>query len=162
MIPSSIMSSMSPKAGDGQITTTTLAKGSVLNASFYFITSCKCTNNEYQDSHLFTKEHDLHRTRRKPLEPFFSRLGINRLQPVIVEAAMQLETQIRGFQGTNSVIRLDHAFSAYAGDIVAMMCLNTNDSRDRFLSRPDFSPDWYGHHDGTTRFAKDVLMRIQV
>ncbi|KAI0013031.1 cytochrome P450 [Xylariaceae sp. FL0662B] len=97
----------------------------------------------FDDSHLFTKEHDLHRIRRKALEPFFSKLGINRLQPVIAEVALQLESRIREYAGTNKVIRLDHAFSAYAGDVVGRMCLDTKDRSDRFLSDPEFSPYWF-------------------
>ncbi|KAI1410009.1 cytochrome P450 [Hypoxylon sp. FL1857] len=97
----------------------------------------------FEDSHLFTKEHDLHRIRRKALEPFFSKLGINRLLPVIAEVALHLESRIREFSGTGKVIRLDHSFSAYAGDVVGRMCLDTKDRRDRFLSEPNFSPDWF-------------------
>ncbi|KAI1079136.1 cytochrome P450 [Whalleya microplaca] len=97
----------------------------------------------FEQSHLFTKEHDLHRIRRKALEPFFSKLGINRLQPVIAEVAEHLDSRLREFAGTNKVIRLDHAFSAYAGDVVGRMCLDTKNRNDRFLSDPDFSPDWF-------------------
>ncbi|XDG03563.1 hypothetical protein ABKA04_003178 [Annulohypoxylon sp. FPYF3050] len=97
----------------------------------------------FEDSHLFTKEHDLHRIRRKALEPFFSKLGIHRLLPVIAEVALHLESRLREFSGTNKVIRLDHAFSAYAGDVVGRMCLDTKDRRDRFLNEANFSPDWF-------------------
>ncbi|TVY92052.1 Cytochrome P450 monooxygenase [Lachnellula willkommii] len=97
----------------------------------------------FDDSHLFTKDHDLHRVRRKPLEPFFSRLGITRVQPMLAEVALHLETRLREFAGTNKVIRLDHAFSAYTGDIVGRMCLDTHDASHRFLSEQNFSDEWF-------------------
>ncbi|CAJ2504214.1 Uu.00g116080.m01.CDS01 [Anthostomella pinea] len=97
----------------------------------------------FEDSHLFTKEHDLHRVRRKALEPTFTRMGINRYLPVITEVALHLETRLREYSGTNDIIRLDHAFTAYTGDVVGRMCLDTKDHGDRFLSDPEFSPDWF-------------------
>ncbi|KAL4941896.1 cytochrome P450 [Aspergillus oleicola] len=36
-------------------------------------------------SHTMTQNHELHRRRRKPLEPFFSRIGIDRIKPTIIE-----------------------------------------------------------------------------
>ncbi|KAI1853974.1 hypothetical protein JX266_001115 [Neoarthrinium moseri] len=128
---------------------------SIHDADFYnelYVTENKRRTDHYDsfgkgigfdDSHFLTKEHDLHRVRRKALEPFFSRLGVTRLQPVISEVALHLESRLREYAGTDQVIRLDHAFTAYAGDIVGRMCLDTKERSDRFLSDPDFSPDWY-------------------
>ncbi|TGJ82761.1 hypothetical protein E0Z10_g6001 [Xylaria hypoxylon] len=96
----------------------------------------------FDGCHLLTVEHDLHRTRRKPLEPYFSRMGVSRLQPMLAEVALNLETRLREYAGTGKVVRLDHAFTAYTGDIIGRMCLDTDDPGDRFLSREDFSADW--------------------
>ncbi|KAK3337578.1 cytochrome P450 [Cercophora scortea] len=106
-----------------------------------------CKGIDFDGSHLLTADHDLHRRRRKPLEPFFSRMGISRLQPMLAEVALHLETRIRDLKGSNTVIRLDHAFSAFSGDIIGRICLNSHDETGggggRFLDDPDFSPDWY-------------------
>lgn len=61
---------------------------------------------------------------------------------MIAEVALHLETRLGEFAGTTRVIRLDHAFSAYTGDIIGRMCLDTQESSQRFLSDPNFSTDW--------------------
>ncbi|KAK3695836.1 cytochrome P450 [Podospora appendiculata] len=103
-----------------------------------------CKGIDFDGSHLLTTDHDLHRRRRKPLEPFFSRMGVARLQPMLAEVALHLETRIRDLKGTHTVIRLDHAFSAFSGDIIGRICLNsTDETGGRFLDDPDFAPEWY-------------------
>lgn len=92
-------------------------------------------------SHLLTEDHDLHRRRRKPLEPFFSRMGITRLQPMLAEVALHLEGRLKAFKGQQKVIRLDHAFSAFSGDIIGRICLDTTEG-GAFLDDTDFAPDW--------------------
>ena len=80
------------------------------------------------------------------MEGFFSRKGITRLQPMLAEVALHLESRFRELEGTNSVIRLDHAFSAFSGDIIGRICLGTDDRGshgDRFLDSQDFASDWY-------------------
>jgi cytochrome P450 len=94
-------------------------------------------------SHLLTTDHDLHRRRRKPLEPFFSRMGISRLQPMLAEVALHLESRLRDLKGTKTVIRLDHAFSAFSGDIIGRICMDDVNSGGHFLDDPDFAPAWY-------------------
>lgn len=81
--------------------------------------------------------------RRKPLEPFFSKLGVYNLQDMLAEVTLHLETRLREFAGTGKVIRLDHALTAYTGDIIGRVVLDTPDRDDLFLSDPDFSIAWY-------------------
>ncbi|DAA75510.1 TPA_exp: Uncharacterized protein A8136_1584 [Trichophyton benhamiae CBS 112371] len=102
-----------------------------------------CKGIDFDGSHLLTVDHDLHRRRRKPLEPFFSRQGIMRLQDMLAEVALKLESRIRALEGTNTVIRLDHAFSAFSGDIIGKICLDSGDDSKTFLSHPTFNPEWY-------------------
>ena len=99
-------------------------------------------SNHRTGSHLLTVDHNLHRKRRKPLEPFFSRLGVSRLQPMLVEVTLKLEARLRQFAGKNQPIRLDHAFSAFSGDIIGRICLDKDDNSEEFLDDPDFAPDW--------------------
>ncbi|KAK4066137.1 uncharacterized protein Triagg1_8205 [Trichoderma aggressivum f. europaeum] len=105
-----------------------------------------CKGIDFDGSHLLTADHDLHRKRRKPMEGFFSRKGITQLQPMLAEVALHLESRFRELEGKNAVIRLDHAFSAFSGDIIGRICLGTGDRGshgDRFLDAPDFASDWY-------------------
>ncbi|KAL8766268.1 MAG: hypothetical protein Q9194_006310 [Teloschistes cf. exilis] len=92
------------------------------------------------DSILETVGHDLHRRRRKPLEPFFSRLGVSRLQDMLAEVVDKLAGRIEGLKGTPTVVRLDHVFSAFAGDVVGRICW---EDKEEFLDDPDFAPEWY-------------------
>lgn len=92
-------------------------------------------------SHFLTTDHDLHRQRRKPLEPFFSRLGITRLEPTIAEVVGKLVGRFEALKGTRTVIRLDHAFTAFSGDIIGELCC---ENRKSFLDDPNFAPQWCG------------------
>ncbi|KAF2203658.1 cytochrome P450 [Delitschia confertaspora ATCC 74209] len=102
-----------------------------------------CKGIDFDGSHLLTVDHNLHRKRRKPLEPFFSRMGIQRLQPMLAEVALKLENRFKALAGTNQVIRLDHAFAAFSGDIIGRICLPDTEQGNRFLDDPDFAPEWY-------------------
>ncbi|POR34245.1 Uncharacterized protein TPAR_05573 [Tolypocladium paradoxum] len=97
----------------------------------------------FHDTHFLTVDHDLHRKRRKPLEPFFSRMAVNGLQSMMAEVALQLESRFRELGGTRKVIRFDHAFSAAAGDVIRRICLGRDEPGERFLDDPDFTPQWH-------------------
>jgi hypothetical protein len=60
---------------------------------------------------------------------------------MLAEVALHLESRLRDLKGQNRVIRLDHAFSAFSGDIIGRICLD--DGKDRFLDDPDFAPHWF-------------------
>ncbi|KAL8793906.1 MAG: hypothetical protein Q9195_003525 [Heterodermia aff. obscurata] len=93
-----------------------------------------------QGSHVLTTPHDLHRLRRKPLEPFFSRSGISRSWPDIAEVVESFARRIESLKGTGVVIRFDHAGSALAGDVIGRICWN---KEKRLLDDPDFTPEWW-------------------
>ena len=86
-----------------------------------------------------TESHELHRRRRKPLEPFFSRRGIERMQGMIIQEAKLLNTRIEEMRGSKRVIRLDHVFSAFAGDVVGSICCETPPN---MMNLADFGSDW--------------------
>ncbi|KAL8948518.1 MAG: hypothetical protein Q9222_005299 [Ikaeria aurantiellina] len=114
----------------------------------YVTESKRKTNNHqpfsqgigFDGSHFLTTDHDLHRRRRKPLEPFFSRSGILRLQPLLAETIEKLSNRFEHAKGTGTVIRLDHAFFALSGDVVGKLCWA---EKDEFLDDADYSPRWY-------------------
>lgn len=61
---------------------------------------------------------------------------------MLSEVCLHLESRIRELGGQKQVIRLDHAFSAFSGDIIRLICLGADGTEDRFLSDPHFSSEW--------------------
>ena len=47
--------------------------------------------------------------------------------------------RLEEYKGTNSVIRLDHACSAFSGDVMRHMCFEDG---ERFLDDSNFAPEW--------------------
>lgn len=86
-----------------------------------------------------TKTHELHRMRRKPLEPFFSRQGIDRFEPFITSVANIMDRRLQSLEGSKRIIRLDHVFSAFAGDAIGKICC---ESPPKFIEDPYFAPHW--------------------
>ncbi|RDW63133.1 cytochrome P450 [Aspergillus mulundensis] len=101
-----------------------------------------CNGIDFEGAHILTVDHALHRKRRKPLEPFFSRMNVQTLQPMLAEMTLRFERRLRGLAGTGTVVRLDHAAAAFSGDIIARICLD-NMGQGCFLDDPEFSPHWY-------------------
>jgi cytochrome P450 len=103
---------------------------------------------DFKGSHIATIEHDLHRKRRKPLDPYFSRQGVSRLEPMLGELTEKLiVNRFESFKGTGKVVRLDHAFTAYSGDVINRLCMD--DPPDVLVDDPEFSPWWYNlFHNG--------------
>ena len=73
------------------------------------------------------------------MEPFFSRLGISKFESWIGEAVGKLMRRFEALNGTGQVIRIDHAFAAFSGDVITSLC--TDQPRD-LMDEPNFSPDW--------------------
>lgn len=73
------------------------------------------------------------------MEPFFSRLGIFKFEPWIGEVVGKLMDRFEELKGTGKVIRLDHAFVAFSGDVITRLC--TDQPRD-LVDEQNFSPDW--------------------
>ena len=88
---------------------------------------------------MLSKSHDLHRRRRKPLEPFFSRLGVSRLEHMLADVVAKFNSRLEAFKGTDTVVRLDHAFTAFSGDVIRRICCE--DKQD-LLDDPNFAPQW--------------------
>ncbi|KAL3478677.1 cytochrome P450 [Aspergillus californicus] len=136
---------------------------SIHDAEFYneiYVTDSKRRSNHYDafaggldldGSHLLTVDHDLHRKRRKPLEPFFSRMNIQKLQPMLAEVVLQFERRFQALEGKNAVVRFDHACNAFASDIIAAICLGPARDRNQFLGHSDFDPDWFNIGHGIVR-----------
>lgn len=53
--------------------------------------------------------------------------------------------RLEDLKGTSSVIRLDHACSAFSGDVIGQICFEDG---EKFLDDPNFAPEWlYGDID---------------
>lgn len=87
-----------------------------------------------------TVGHDHHRLRRKPMEPFFSRSGVSRIEPLLHDLILTLVGRLDEFRGTGKIVRLDHVFSAMAGDVVSAICIEN--PQVSFLRDPEFNPRW--------------------
>ena len=74
------------------------------------------------------------------MEPFFSRLGISRLEPIIAQVVEKLHFRLKALEGTNTVINLNNVYSAFSGDVIRRLCWG--DEAD-FLNDPQFTPAWY-------------------
>jgi hypothetical protein len=54
--------------------------------------------------------------------------------------------RFESFKGTGKVVRLDHAFNAFSGDVISRICI---DDPPSFVDDPEFSPGWFQlFHDG--------------
>ncbi|TVY53301.1 Cytochrome P450 monooxygenase sdnH [Lachnellula cervina] len=96
---------------------------------------------DFDGSHFLTTDHDAHRRRRKPLEPYFSRKGVMQLEKsVLHETVRKLEKRLQALEGTGNVVRLDYVFTAYTGDVIGKVCC---EDREEFLEDPEFAPYWY-------------------
>ena len=92
------------------------------------------------DSHHLSVPHDLHRQRRKHLDGFFSRQGINRTEGIVAGAARHLADRLQALEGTGTVIHIDHAFSALTGDVIGHVACGADPG---LVKDANFSPEWY-------------------
>lgn len=59
---------------------------------------------------------------------------------MLAQVVGKLAARLEALKGTNSVIRLDHAFSAFSGDIIGRICW---EDKEEFLDDVEFAPEWY-------------------
>jgi cytochrome P450 len=75
------------------------------------------------DTFFLSHTHEMHRRRRKLIEPYFSRLSVTKLEPLINNAVNKLMRRFEERRGSQKVIRLKHAMLAFAGDVIGHVCL---------------------------------------
>ncbi|KIX97334.1 uncharacterized protein Z520_06786 [Fonsecaea multimorphosa CBS 102226] len=90
-------------------------------------------------SHFSSVPYSLHRMRRAPLNPFFSKKAVTQLEPTIKSLVEKLCTRLTGFQRTQEPVNLRFAFAGLTMDIITdysfSNCYNC-------LDEPDFAPVW--------------------
>ncbi|KAL9089182.1 MAG: hypothetical protein Q9159_002653 [Coniocarpon cinnabarinum] len=92
---------------------------------------------DFNGSHFLTVSHDLHRRRRKVLEPFFSVQGVRHLETTILHLVQKLEHKLKETKGSGQVVNLDHAFSAFSGNVMQKVCC---EDAYELLDQPYFAP----------------------
>jgi hypothetical protein len=86
-----------------------------------------------------SEDHDLHRIRRKPLDPFFSRKAVQTYECNVIDELKLLEDRIWAMRGTNTLVNMEHVYAAITGDIIGKISVVDPPS---FVAEPDFSPEW--------------------
>lgn len=74
------------------------------------------------------------------MEPFFSRAGVSKLEPMVHEVVTKLVDRFEALKGTGTVIRVNDAFSSFAGDVMSKVCCEKSSN---FLEDANFAPHWY-------------------
>jgi len=92
------------------------------------------------ESHNATESHDLHRNRRKPLDVFFSRQSIERIEGMIADEIKAVDNRFSALKGTRQVMNLEYAYASITGDIIGQICSEESIS---LVNGPDFSSHWY-------------------
>ncbi|KAI4215335.1 MAG: hypothetical protein LQ351_002235 [Letrouitia transgressa] len=86
-----------------------------------------------------TVDHELHRTRRAPLDRLFSSKVVRELQPLIVSTIEKLCDRLQRSFETKEIINLKYAFAALTHDVIYQYCFSRSlDS----VSLPDFDKSY--------------------
>jgi hypothetical protein len=82
----------------------------------------------------------LHRIRKTPLLPFFSKKAISNFQPIVKEKIEQLCQRIDVYAGNGEPLPLDRAMTAFSGDVITSYVFGK--SYDH-LSSPNFKETFH-------------------
>lgn len=67
---------------------------------------------------IWTADHTLHRNRRQPLSPFFSKAKVSSQQEMIMRHVEALSDRLLGFAASQKTVDLGAAFSAFVRDVI--------------------------------------------
>ena len=88
---------------------------------------------------LQSMSHDLHRSRRQPLAPFFSKASIRRLDPVVQEKADMMIDRLKTSAGTGAALNLSDVYSALTLDVISHYCFGESMGQ---LESPQWGKAW--------------------
>lgn len=97
-----------------------------------------------------TVAHDLHRTRRAALNPFFSKASIRRLDPIIQRTLENLLKRFSACAKTGDIMTMKLVFNAATSDIISDY---TFGACVDFLKRDDYNAPFFDSIAGTFEFA---------
>jgi cytochrome P450 len=89
---------------------------------------------------LGTIGHDLHRTRRAALNPFFSKQSIRRLEPIIQEALWKVLDRLSKHAKTGTPLHMNLVYSALTSDVINSYAFGLSESS---LERPDLNEGFF-------------------
>ncbi|KAK7991193.1 hypothetical protein PG990_015473 [Apiospora arundinis] len=92
----------------------------------------------------------LHAIRRAPLNPMFSKRSITKFEPLVHEKVEILSQRIAASHGAESVISLNNAFNAFAGDVIASYCFGFSYNQ---LESRDFYNNFHSAYEAVRKFA---------
>ncbi|TVY60809.1 Cytochrome P450 monooxygenase sdnE [Lachnellula suecica] len=78
------------------------------------------------ESMIGTVSHNLHRARRAPLNKFFSRASITRLEPLIQRCVDTLCSRLENFQKQNKTVAISLGLSCFTNDVVSEYAFGTS------------------------------------
>ncbi len=87
-------------------------------------------------SMIGTVPHNLHRIRRAPLNRFFSKQSVTRLEPLIQHTVDTLCSRLREFQGTGKPLTISLAYACFTNDVVTEYAFGR--SYNYLKNSPDF------------------------
>lgn len=88
---------------------------------------------------LSTVDHDLHRRRRAPIAPYFSKQAIRRFDPVIRRKLDALNARLEEYEKSGQPVDLDAAFTALTTDIITEYAFGISYGH---LEAERFHPEW--------------------
>ena len=97
-------------------------------------------NGQAPLSIVSTIPHDLHRSRRAAISPYFSKSSIRRLEPVIAETLDNLLQRLDAAAKSGEVVPLSTAYKAVASDIITAYCFGESTG---FLMRADYNSPFF-------------------
>ncbi|KAF5120172.1 Cyrochrome P450 monooxygenase [Metarhizium anisopliae] len=86
-----------------------------------------------------TLSHDVHRSRRSLMAPYFSKARVQRIESTILAKVDKLVRRLEEFVHSQQPLKLDPVFSCLLVDIVSEY---TNYKCFNYLDSPDFQPIW--------------------
>lgn len=67
---------------------------------------------------IWTADHTIHKNRRLPLSPFFSKVKVSKQQEMIMRHVQALVDRLSGFAASRKTIDIGAAFSAFVRDVI--------------------------------------------
>ncbi|TLD20674.1 hypothetical protein PspLS_08795 [Pyricularia sp. CBS 133598] len=86
-----------------------------------------------------TTSHDLHRLRRSPLNQFFSKRAVSRIEPLMRELIERMCSRLDGCRGTGQAVDLIKPMSALTTDIITSYSFGTSWG---CIDDPDWKWEW--------------------
>lgn len=88
-----------------------------------------------------TLDHDMHRMRREPWNPYFSKQSVSRLQPLLIQAIVdKLCNRLGEYQTAGKPVVMTHAFSNLTADIISEYSFPKGYN---LLDKPEFDSQHY-------------------